>query len=129
MNAQQNDEVAVLYELSRCRKWVEDALEYSGGSHNFDDVVESVLKGEMQLWPGVKSAIVTSLNSSPRKKTCTFFLAGGDLGELKQMSKTVEDWAKRQSCDGTVIIGRPGWAKAMKDFGYESSHIVLSKEF
>jgi hypothetical protein len=41
-------------EMERCRPWIEDALEYSGGTHVFDDVVSGVTSGRMQLWPAAR---------------------------------------------------------------------------
>ena len=36
-------------EIARCRPWIEAALEYSGGTHDFIDVAEGLYKGTMQL--------------------------------------------------------------------------------
>ena len=43
-------------ELERCRDWIEAALEYSGGTHDFIDVAEGIYKGTMQLWPTPRGA-------------------------------------------------------------------------
>ena len=32
-------------ELERCKPWIEAALEYSGGTHDFIDVAEGIYKG------------------------------------------------------------------------------------
>ena len=33
-------------ELQRCRQWIEAALEYSGGTHLYEDVVTAVVEGK-----------------------------------------------------------------------------------
>ena len=30
-------------EMERCRDWIEAALEYSGGTHNFDDIKQGIV--------------------------------------------------------------------------------------
>ena len=42
-------------ELERCKPWIEAALEYSGGTHDWIDVCEGIYKGTMQLWPAKDS--------------------------------------------------------------------------
>ena len=42
-------------EIKRCKKWIEAALEYSGGTHAFEDVADGINKGVMQLWPTPRS--------------------------------------------------------------------------
>ena len=34
-------------ELNRCRPWIEAALEYSGGTHYFEDIVEGIVSGRI----------------------------------------------------------------------------------
>ena len=48
-------------ELERCRVWIEAALEYSGGTHIYEDVVTAIVEGKMQLWPAEKSCWVTEI--------------------------------------------------------------------
>jgi hypothetical protein len=69
---------AWMVEAARLRVHLEAALEYAGGTHTLDDVIEQVYAGHMQFWPGVRSAIVTQIVEHPRKKVLVFFLAGGD---------------------------------------------------
>ena len=72
-------------ELERCRPWIEAALEYSGGTHNFEDVAKGILEGNMQLWPTPRGCIVTEIVVYPRKKVLNVFLGGGELDQLLDM--------------------------------------------
>ena len=40
----------------RCKSYIEDALEYTGGTHDIIDIYEGLYKGTMQLWPAKKVA-------------------------------------------------------------------------
>jgi len=46
-------------QLSRCRPWIEAALEYSGGTHTFDDIAAGVLAGRFRLWERPNGCAVT----------------------------------------------------------------------
>jgi hypothetical protein len=115
--------------LYKCRKYIEDALEYSGGTHTFDDIAAGVLSGDFQLWHKDNSAIVTEIVVYPRLKDLHFFLAGGNLDELQQMTPIIEDWGKSVGCTRVTLAGRKGWQRTfLKDRGYEPQWQILSKE-
>jgi hypothetical protein len=116
-------------ELNRCRQWIEDALEYSGGTHSFDDIAAGVLAKKFQLWPNHNSAVVTEIVVYPNTKNLHFFLAGGNLDELKMMRPHIEAWGKSIGCTRVTLAGRKGWERTfLKDEGYEPKWFVLSKE-
>jgi hypothetical protein len=117
-----------LEQLERLRHHVEAALEYSGGTHHFDDVVEMVKQNKLQLWPAVNSVVLTEIIVYPRLKNLHYFLAGGDLDELARMRPMIESWGKSIGCTRVSLAGRRGWAKTfLKDEGYSPQWTVLAK--
>ena len=115
-------------ELARCRPWIEAALEYSGGTHNFDDVVSGLAEGKMQLWPAPKGCIVTEIVVYPRKKVLNVFLGAGELDQLMDMHKDVIAWSKAQGCVAVTITGRHGWKKPLTKHGWKPLHASYVKE-
>ena len=115
-------------ELARCRPWIEAALEYSGGTHNFDDVAEALESGKMQLWPAPKGCIVTEIVVYPRKKVLNVFLGAGELDQLMDMHKDVIAWSKAQGCVAVTITGRHGWKKPLTKHGWKPLHASYVKE-
>lgn len=116
-------------ELVKCRKYIEDALEYSAGTHTFNDIAAGVLSGKFQLWPNHNSAVVTEIVVYPQLKDLHFFLAGGNLDELKAMRPLIEQWGKSIGCTRVSLAGRKGWERTfLKDEGYEPKWFILSKE-
>jgi len=114
--------------LERLRHHVEAALEYSGGTHDFDDIVEMVGKNQLQVWPATKSIVLTEIIVYPRLKNLHYFLAGGDLDELSRMRPMIESWGKSLGCTRVSLAGRRGWAKTfLKDEGYSPQWTVLAK--
>jgi len=108
---------------------VEAALEYSGGTHGIEDIAEGLKSGRFQLWPADNSVIVTEIIVYPRLKNLHFFLAGGDLDELRLMQPLVESWGKDMGCTRVSLAGRKGWEKTfLKDRGYTPKWFVLGKD-
>jgi len=121
--------VSDIEHLNRLRRHVEAALEYSGGTHNFDDVAEMVEDHRLQLWPASNSVVLTEIIVYPRLKNLHYFLAGGDLDELSRMRPMIESWGKSIGCTRVTLAGRKGWAKTfLKDEGYSPQWSVLAKE-
>jgi hypothetical protein len=116
-------------DLERLRHHVEAALEYSGGTHGIEDIAEGLKKGRFQLWPANDSVVVTEIIVYPRLKNLHFFLAGGDLDELRLMRPLIESWGKSMGCTRVSLAGRQGWAKTfLRDEGYKPKWFVLSKD-
>tara|TARA_B100000575_G_C23143794_1_gene666969 strand:- start:1635 stop:2006 length:372 start_codon:yes stop_codon:yes gene_type:complete len=115
-------------ELERCKPWIEAALEYSGGTHTFDDVKENIIKGIMQLWPSPRGCIVTEIVIYPRKRVLNVFLAGGELDQILDMDSDVKAWAKAQGCVEARMSGRVGWQKPLKSLGWKPLFNVMGKE-
>jgi hypothetical protein len=61
------------------------------------------------------------------------------LGIVALGGTKMEDWVEavdealmvigeQQECDEIRIVGRPGWSKALKNLGWESTHVIVSKK-
>lgn len=118
-----------LHHLIRLRQHVDAALEYSGGTHHFEDIVEMVRCSKLQVWPAKQSIVLTEIITYPRLKNLHYFLAGGDMDELSQMRPMIESWGKSLGCTRVSLAGRRGWAKTfLKDEGYSPQWTVLAKQ-
>ena len=116
-------------DFERLRHHVAAALEYSGGTHKIEDIAEGIKAGRFQLWPGRDSAVVTEIIVYPQLKDLHYFLAGGDLDELRLMRPLIEQWGKSMGCTRVSLAGRQGWAKTfLRDEGYKPKWFVLSKD-
>ena len=116
-------------DLQRLRHHVEAALEYSGGTHGIEDIAEGLKKGRFQLWPADDSVVITEIIVYPRLKNLHFFLAGGDLDELRLMRPLIESWGRDMGCTRVSLAGREGWSKTfLRDEGYRPKWFVLSKD-
>lgn len=110
---------------NRCAPWIEAALEHAGDFYTIEDIRGEVAKGDALFWPGEKAAVVTQFWDFPRTRAINFWLAGGDLTELRQMHDAIRAWAKTQGCEHSIIAGRAGWSRAL---GYKPAWTAMSKE-
>lgn len=116
-------------EFERLRHHVAAALEYSGGTHKVEDIAEGIRREQFQLWPGKNSVVVTEIIVYPQLKDLHYFLAGGDLDELRLMRPIIESWGKEIGCSRVSLAGRKGWERTfLKGEGYEPKWFILCKD-
>lgn len=120
--------MSMFEELTRCKKWIESALEYSGGTHTFDDIVAGVYSGHMQFWPAENGCAITEVITFPRRKVLHVFLAAGEMNQIVDMDESAEQFARANGCNAMTIAGRRGWKKVLAEKGYKESYTALIKE-
>lgn len=120
--------IDVYQEFVRCSPYFEAALAYTKGTHTIDDIWEGVVAGRYHFWPGEKSGIITDIEIYPQRRVMHIFLAGGDLEELLEMEKSIEEFAKTIGCNSLSISGRRGWLRVFKTDGWEEICTTIAKE-
>ena len=110
------------------REMLERALEFAGGTHLWEDIVQAVNEGRMHFWPAEKSCVVTEVVCYPRARAIHIFLAAGDLMEIKGMDSTFQEFGRALDAKFITLSGRRGWTKALDDIGYKLSHVSMFKE-
>lgn len=119
-------EMAVLTLWPHCEPLLRPAIDLMGGLHDSGTVLEFILDRRAELWPGKKSAIVTEFVDYPKGRVLHFWLAGGDLGELREMEPGIAEWGRRQGCTAATISGRRGWLRALD--GYREVATAMRRE-
>ena len=121
-------ENGIVDKLHKCQHWIEDALEYSGGTHTYKDIVDGVLSGDLQFWEAPRGCAITEICVFPQKKVLHIFLAAGEMDQIVDMDESAVIWAKEQGCTGLSIAGRRGWKRVLADKGYEEIFTTLAKD-
>ena len=113
--------------LNRYRELIDRALAEGYGQMTFEDVVERINSGEFQFWRSESSCVVTTIDIFPRIKQLTVIIGAGDLKEINDhIRPIIEEWARSIGCDTMLIMGRPGWQRALE--GYRRTAVVLEKK-
>ena len=103
---------------------LEQALADAGDRYSLADVMAEVDAGEAHLWVFERSAVVTRFIEEPAGRTFFYWLAGGDLDEIKQHEPRMAQWAKAQGCNRKMLAGRAGWQRAL---GWKRVGVVLAE--
>ena len=108
--------------------WIEAALEYSGGTHVYQDIVDAIGEGRMQLWLGERGCAVTEIVVFPRKKVLHVFLAAGEMDQLFDMIDDATEWAKGHGCTAMTLAGRPGWQRVLSKHGFTPVLVTMERD-
>ena len=105
-----------------------NALEYGNETHSLEDVAMALDKDQMQLWPGINTAVVTEIITYPQKKIINVFLAAGDMDEVIKILPYVKKHGKMEDCTHMTMTGRKGWEKVMSKIYQVETRVFLSTE-
>lgn len=120
------EEVEGMEYVAKFRELIERALAESYGQMNYNDVVNSIKSGEFQFWTSENSCVITTIDIFPRIRQLTIVIGAGDFEEINNVIRPVlEEWARSIQCDTLLIMGRPGWQRALE--GYRRTAVVLEK--
>lgn len=87
-----------------------------------------VRMGLLQYWPGVSSCLITEIVSYPRRTVLHFFIAAGELAEIRAMLPPILAWGTAQGCDGATMTGRRGWERSfLRDDGWSAPMIHMDR--
>jgi hypothetical protein len=104
---------------------IQQALDNAGNTHDVADVLEMVQAGKAFMFPLEKSVIVCDMMRCPNEDIWRYWLAAGDLEELKVNEELITQWARhRFGVQRSMIFGRPGWSKTFAPT-YRETHRVL----
>lgn len=118
-----------LREFRRVQIHIENALEYNANTLVLQDIVDQIATGDMHLWAGTDSAIITQIVQFPRRRALHVPFGGGNLAEITEMHSYIVEFAKQCGCQMITIAGRKGWERTfLKTVGFEYAYSVLKLE-
>ena len=117
-------------EFNRLSGELARALVYGGGEYTLEDIRAEIEQGTMQFWPGQHSVVVTEILQRPRTKVLYFFLAAGDMDEVKRLYHVILEWGRAQGCTRASFAGRYGWGRTFltREEGWTSQLALYEKE-
>jgi len=100
----------------KVRPLILKALEVEGNVHSLSDILEKVRVGKLQLWYDDNSVLLTEVIIYPNERILNFYLAGGDLDELKAMHDDILKEAGQMGIRRARITGRRGWSRVFPEY-------------
>jgi hypothetical protein len=119
-------------------KHIETSAAWTRGRATADDILNFIFSGQMQLWVVmdgnvVYGHVITEVKQYPRTKMLVVQYCAMEPHHLaaveSRMQELAERFAKDAGCAGIEFVGRPGWSKSMKKFGYDVQSVMFQKFF
>lgn len=102
--------------------------------HGFtlDSLYNQIMQSKFQVWLTNDHAAVllTSMSEQPDGAIiCSLCSAGGEnvVENRDEILTTVEHYARMHGCYGIEIVGRKGWERVVRDYGYEHFYTAQIK--
>lgn len=119
----------------RSGQLVNKALIRTEGEYNLEDIRDHLESKDMQLWDievngELKASVVTQILVFPQKKKLRGVALGGkDHKEwFDELTTFFSRFAKAFGCTSLELVGRPGWTKSLKRYGYRETYRILECE-
>lgn len=108
---------------------LQKAIDHGQGEFTLTDIIRLAEEGRMQIMeiPKSDTLIVTEIVKYPRKKRLRLVLIAGKI--TPEAIGHMESLAKAWGLDGLEGLGRKGWGRALKDYGYFEAYSVIVKDF
>lgn len=100
------------------------------GTHGLADVEMALSQGSAQLWLSEdgQGAAVTEVNTYPSGlMRARIWLSAGKLDSVLSMDEAFSDWARELGCEEIELLGRRGWARVLKEQGWEPHLLIVTK--
>lgn len=114
--------------------YIQEALSFSGGEQTLSDVLGNLATGRSFLVVVYDediacAAVVASVMTYARRKALRLVLGGGEDLKAWQVPLLahLEELCRKLDADRIELIGRPGWARALKPLGFEQ-HCFMVRE-
>lgn len=120
--------------------YLEESASRSQGRSTVDDILRFVLNGQMQLWvvfspedSKIYGHVITEVKQYPSKTLLVIQYCAGEPNHMQycedKMYDLLERFARDAKCAGIELIGRFGWTKHVKKYGYEPQSVMYQKFF
>jgi hypothetical protein len=118
--------------------YIKVSEEWTKGRSTATDLLSFIFSGRMQLWVvldenNVYGHLITEVK---QYRQCKMFVIQHCAMEPQtlalvedQMQELAEKYAREAGCAGIEFVGRPGWSRSMKKYGYDVQSIMFQKFF
>ena len=116
---------------------LEAAVEDARGRKTLRSLWTKLYTEDYQLWMffdaenSPEGSLVTKFERYPTTvKLRLVYIGGANLdGWHEELLEVLEQFARMHGCSGLETVGRFGWKRFLKKFGWEATHIVCEKTF
>ena len=126
--------------ISGVLPYLKESEAWTRGRSTVDDILRFLVSGTMQLWVvfnpeegKIYGHIITEIKPYPQCRMLTIQYCAMEPNHMvyveDRMQELAEKFAKDNGCSGIEFIGRPGWGKHIKKYGYDVQSVSYQKFF
>jgi hypothetical protein len=120
--------------------YLKESESWTRGRAKVDDILRFLVTGTMQLWVvfdveegRLYGHIITEVKHYPQCKMLTIQYCAMEPNHMMhvedRMQELAEQFAKENGCAGIEFVGRPGWGKHIKKYGYDVQSVMYQRFF
>lgn len=105
------------------------------GRYTAEDLVGYLIDGTLDLWvvirgDGIIAFVATRIVEYPRARCLSLqFASGSDMRAISDpLMRTFHSYARDTGCTEIEVMGRTGWARHLRPYGFKAAHVVVKKE-
>ena len=110
------------------RKLIKPALKPANGKYVMRDIYERIANRTAIVYQTEKSAAVLWRDSYPQYDVMVIAFAGGELEDMLEHMEPMKNQARMWGCQAIEVVGRPGWKKVLREYGFKNPSITMSLE-
>lgn len=96
--------------------------------HTVEEIISKCHSKEYQWHQYGSGVVITSIGMNARGEK---FLRGhfifGDMADVLAQSDALDEFGKAEGCTKFIMDGRLGWQRALKEFGWKPTGIIMEK--
>ncbi len=124
-----------VYELwEKVKDYIEDSLEGFEQYYSPEHILQMIAAGQYQLWivhkgGRIQAALVTRVDTyMTGARVCEMlFIGGHEMGDWLPLIQKVEAWAESLFCTHIRAVGRRGWERMLKKYGFHYEACFIGK--
>lgn len=116
--------------IEALKKEINEAITHTvGETLDADDLAAIARTGKAQLFAAIVDddivgVVVCEVLLFPKRRICQGIVVAGKRGTFGKwapaMRAHVDDWAQRLDCEYVISVGRRGWLREAKRYGYKT---------
>lgn len=97
--------------------------------HPIEFLDQRMAEGSAFLWASENAGLVCEVRDYPGgARAIQVLVAAGDMNDvIGPLREQAEEWARSVGCTDVIVESRPGWARALRQFGYEPHQQAVKK--
>jgi hypothetical protein len=118
----------VTLRFNRWRPVMEKILRQHSNYTSVEDIYNRCMALQLFFFDNARSFAVINVVFEGNITTLHVMLAGGDLDALLELERVVTTFGKELGAKRYTLIGRKGFARALKNHGWKAPFVYLEKE-